>query len=56
MSDLYFNCEEIEKGLMEMVIYLPNVSYDQLLNMPVTSRDTLVKAWNSKVQKEKQQT
>ncbi len=55
LSDLVLNQEEIEKGLWEIVINIPNVTYDLLLNIPVTKRDTLISVWNRKIQKEKKQ-
>ena len=55
LADLVMNQEEIDRNLWEIVINIPNVSYDLLLNMPVTKRDTLINTWNKKVQKEKKQ-
>lgn len=55
LADLVLNQEEIDRGLWEIVINIPNVTYDLLLNMPVTKRDTLINTWNKKVQKEKKQ-
>ncbi|BEH88386.1 hypothetical protein [Klebsiella phage phiKp_21] len=37
---------------MEAAVYIDNTSYEMLLNMPVTERDLMVKAYNKKVRKQ----
>lgn len=46
------NQKEIKQALMEASVYIDNTSYEMLLNMPVTERDMLVRAYNKKVKKQ----
>lgn len=46
------NCEEIKTSLMEVSVYIPNTTYEMLLNMPVTDRDLMVKQYNKKIKRE----
>lgn len=37
---------------MDASVHISTTSYEMLLNMPVTDRDLMVKAYNKKVKKE----
>ncbi|EON7637207.1 hypothetical protein VWH97_07425 [Escherichia coli O157] len=45
------NKSDIKNALMDAAVYVDNVDYATLLNMPVNDRDMLIKAYNKKVKK-----
>lgn len=52
IADLKFNTEQIKENVMDASVHIATTSYEMLLNMPVTDRDLMVKAYNKKVKKE----
>lgn len=52
LAELKFNCEEIKSNLMDITVYIENISYEILLNMPVQDRDLLVRSYNKKIKKQ----
>lgn len=52
LKELELNKSELKAALMEAAVYVDNTDYPTLLNMPVTERDLLIKAYNKKIKKQ----
>lgn len=55
IQDMELNQNEIIDSLVTASVYIPNTSYEMLLNMPVTEKNQLIKAYNKKAKKESEQ-
>lgn len=52
LGNLELNRAEIKEHLSSIVVNVNNISYEMILNMPVTDRDIIVKSYNTKIKKE----
>lgn len=46
-----FNVNDIQTSLMDAAVAIENTSYEALLNMPVQTRDLMVKSYNKRQKK-----
>lgn len=49
-----FNNEDLKDSVAEFVIYVGSHSYDQVMNMPFSEKNRLIKMYNKKIKKESQ--
>jgi hypothetical protein len=48
-------CEKlIKKQIADMLVYMDNVAYSELLNMPSDMRELIARAHNAKIEKQKE--
>lgn len=52
IREIELNKSEIKNALMECSVYMDNIDYGTLLNMPLIDRDLLVKSFNKKIKKQ----
>ncbi|OTE92449.1 hypothetical protein E0J33_12800 [Escherichia coli] len=52
LKEIELNKSEIKNALMECSVYMDNIDYGTLLNMPLIDRDLLVKSFNKKIKKQ----
>lgn len=52
LKEIELNKLEIKNALMECSVYMDNIDYGTLLNMPLIDRDLLVKSFNKKIKKQ----
>ncbi|WAE77186.1 hypothetical protein vBEcoMphAPEC6_01645 [Escherichia phage ph0011] len=52
IREIELNKSEIKQALMECSVYMDNIDYGTLLNMPLIDRDLLVKSFNKKIKKQ----
>lgn len=51
-KELSTNKEIIRKNIANMTVYMDNMHWDLALNMPSIDRDTLIRSYNRKVEKQ----
>lgn len=52
LKEIELNKSEIKNALMECSVYMESMDYGTLLNMPLSDRNLLVKAFNKKIKKQ----